>query len=156
MHGYLLGLSTVRPRIRCKLIRGQPYLRPTIAPQQQGEKYQQHQDGKASHVMAPPLIVCTVPGADQEGGSRALFIYPHSPRPATLCRQMPRVPGTVRACRRTGTESQGPYRMGKWDEYRRDDVECRITEYHWQRGLRQLNRWISLSNGGFYLKRKLL
>ena len=67
-----------------------------------------------------------------------------------------RVPGTVRACRRTGTESQGPYRMGKWDEYRRDDVECRITEYHWQRGLRQLNRWISLSNGGFYLKRKLL
>ncbi len=46
--------------------------------------------------------------------------------------------------------------MGKWDEYRRDDVECRITEYHWQRGLRQLNRWISLSNGGFYLKRKLL
>ena len=94
MHGYLLGLSTVRPRIRCKLIRGQPHLRPTIAPQQ-GEKYQQHQDGKASHVIAPPLIVCTVPGADQEGGSRALFIYPHSPRPATLCRQMPRVPGTL-------------------------------------------------------------
>lgn len=29
-------------------------------------------------------------------GSRALFIYPHSPRPTTLCRQVPRVPGTLK------------------------------------------------------------
>ena len=69
---------------------------------------------------------------------------------------MPRVPRTIRAYGRPGAESQGPYRVGKWDEYRRDDVECGIAEYHWQRGLRQLNRWIPLSNGGFYLKRKLL
>ena len=27
-----------------------------------------------------------MPGADQEGGSRARSLYPHSPRPATLCR----------------------------------------------------------------------
>ena len=85
VHGYLLGLSTVRPRIRCKLIRGQPHLRPTIAPQQQGEEYQQHQDDIASHA-APPLIVCAVPSADQEGGSRALMLYTRFPLPTTLCR----------------------------------------------------------------------
>ena len=85
VHGYLLGLSTVRPRIRCKLIRGQPHLRPTIAPQQQGEEYQQHQDDIASHA-APPLIVCAVPSADREGGSRALSLYTGFPLPTTLCR----------------------------------------------------------------------
>ena len=31
-------------------------------------------------------MVCAVPDADQEGGSRARSLYPHSPRPATLCR----------------------------------------------------------------------
>lgn len=34
----------------------------------------------------PPFSVCAVPGAYQERGSRALFLYPDSPRPATLCR----------------------------------------------------------------------
>ena len=93
VHGYLLGLSTVRPRIRCKLIRGQPHLRPTIAPQQQGEEYQQHQDDIASHA-APPLIVCAVPNADQEGGSRALMLYSF-PAPHKALSGSTRVPGIV-------------------------------------------------------------
>lgn len=85
MHGYRVRLQHLSAPYQCQLIRGRPHLGPTIAPQQQGEEYQQHQDDIASHA-APPLIVCAVPGADQEGGSRARSLYPHSPRPATLCR----------------------------------------------------------------------
>ena len=86
MHGYRVRLQHLSAPYQCQLIRGRPHLRPTIAPQQQGEKYQQHQDGKASHVMAPPLIVCAVPSADREGGSRALSLYTGFPLPTTLCR----------------------------------------------------------------------
>ena len=85
MHGYRVRLQHLSAPYQCQLIRGWPHLGPTIAPQQQGEEYQQHQDDIASHA-APPLIVCAVPSADREGGSRALSLYTGFPLPTTLCR----------------------------------------------------------------------
>ena len=84
MHGYRSEFLPTAP-YQCQLVRGRPHLRPTIAPQQQGDEYQQHQDDIASHA-APPLIVCAVPSADREGVSRALTLYPRFPLPRTLCR----------------------------------------------------------------------
>ena len=85
VHGYRVRLQHLSAPYQCQLIRGRPHLGPTIAPQQQGVEYQQHQDDIASHA-APPLIVCAVPSADREGGSRALSLYTGFPLPTTLCR----------------------------------------------------------------------
>ena len=79
MHGYRSEFLPTAP-YQCQLVRGRPHLRPTIAPQQQGDEYQQHQDDIASHA-APPLIVCAVPSADREGGQPCADVISSFPAP---------------------------------------------------------------------------
>ena len=79
MHGYRSEFLPTAP-YQCQLVRGQPHLRPTIAPQQQGDEYQQHQDDIASHAV-PPLIVYAVPSADREGGQPCADVISSFPAP---------------------------------------------------------------------------
>ena len=93
MHGYRSEFLPTAP-YQCQLVRGRPHLRPTIAPQQQGDEYQQHQDDIASHA-APPLIVCAVPSADREGGQPCADVISSFPAPHNALSGSTRVPGTV-------------------------------------------------------------
>ena len=68
VHGYRISKRFSAP-YQLLLIRGQPYLGPGIAPQKQGDEYQQH-DNQPSHA-APPRRICAVPGARNDGGSHA-------------------------------------------------------------------------------------
>lgn len=80
---------------QCQLIRGQPFMadyRPAAAGRGVPATPRRH-----SVSCGTPLIVCAVPGADQEGGSRARSLYLDSSCPATRCRAARRVSGTVRA-----------------------------------------------------------
>ena len=52
-------------------------------------------------------------------GSRARSLYPHSPCPATLCRAVPRVSGTVCGCRWPDARSARTFFAGAWREQRR-------------------------------------
>ena len=93
MHGSRSEFLPTAP-YQCQLVRGRPHLGPTIAPQQQGDEYQQHQDDIASHA-APPLIVCAVPSADREGGQPCADVISSFPAPQNALSGSTRVPGTV-------------------------------------------------------------